>query len=135
MFAINILIPLIIGLFIYLTKAERSYVSDFLSVIRSLLPVIRYPYIIRNFACDFLWTYSLFFCLRLTLGERLKGKHNLTVILVTGAVAVILETIQLINTIPGTFDLLDILVELTAVIVAFFITTLIDRRFKNYEKD
>lgn len=57
------------------------------------------------------------------------------VILVTTAVAVILETIQLINTIPGTFDLLDILVELTAVIVAFFITTLIERRFKNYEKE
>jgi len=68
------------------------------------------------------------------LGERLKGKHNLTVILVTGVVAVVLETIQLINAIPGTFDLLDILVELTAITVAFIITTIIERRFSYYEK-
>ena len=134
LFALNIILPLICGLFIYLTKVERTYLSDFLSDIRSFLPVISYPYIIRNFACDFLWSYSLFFCLRLTLGEKLKGEHNLTVILVTGVVAIILEAIQLIKTIPGTFDLLDILVELIAIATAYLVTTIIERRFKYYEE-
>ena len=134
LFVLNLIIPLICGLFIYLTKAEHSYVASFLSAIRSLLPTIRYPYLIRNFACDFLWSYSLFFCLRLTLGDSLKGKHNLTVITVTGVVAIILETIQLIKTVPGTFDPLDIVTELLAVAVAFLITTIIERRFKYYEE-
>lgn len=130
LFALNLIIPLICGLFIYLTKAEHSYVASFLSAIRSLLPTIRYPYIIRNFACDFLWSYSLFFCLRLTLGDSLKGKHNLTVITVTSVVAIILESLQLTNAVPGTFDPLDIVTELLAVAVAFLITSLIERRFK-----
>lgn len=130
LFALNLIIPLICGLFIYLTKAEHSYVASFLSAIRSLLPTIRYPYIIRNFACDFLWSYSLFFCLRLTLGDSLKGKRNLTVITVTSVVAIILESLQLTNAVPGTFDPLDIVTELLAVAVAFLITSLIERRFK-----
>lgn len=134
LFAVNVLIPLICGLFIYLTKAERTYLSDFLSGLRSVLPIIRYPQVIGNFACDFLWTYSLFFCLRLTLGDKLKGEYNLTVIAVTVIVAIILETIQLIKTVPGTFDPLDILVELIAIAVAFLVVTIIERRFKYYEE-
>ena len=134
LFAVNVLFPLICGLFIYLTKAERTYLSDSLSGLCSILPTIRYPQIIGNFACDFLWTYSLFFCLRLTLGDKLKGEYNLTVIAVTCVVAIILETIQLIKTIPGTFDPLDILVELIAIAVAILVTTIIERRFKYYEE-
>ena len=134
MFVVNIIVPLVCGLFIYLTKAERTYISDFLSVFRLALPIIDYPLVIRYYACDFLWTYSLFFCLRLTLGDTLKGKHNLTVIALTGVVAVILETIQLIKTIPGTFDMLDILVELIAIAIADLILTIIERRFSYEEK-
>jgi uncharacterized membrane protein len=134
LFAVNVIIPLVCGLFIYLTKAERTYLSDFLSAIRSALPTIDYPYLIRSFACDFLWAYSLFFCLRLIFGDVLKGKYNLMVITVTGVVAIILETIQLISIIPGTFDPFDILVELIAVAVADLITISIERRFKNYEE-
>ncbi len=134
LFAVNVIIPLVCGLLIYLTKVEKTYISDFLADFRSVLPTIRYSQIIENFACDFLWTYSLFFCLRLTLGDKLKGEYNLTVIAVTGVVAIILETIQLIRTVPGTFDPLDILVELIAIAVAFLVVTIIERRFKYYEK-
>ena len=134
LFALNIFIPLVWGLIIYLTKPENTYISICFSGIRSLLPTIKYPEIINCFACDFLWTYSMFFCLRMTLGETLKGKHNLTVITVTGFVAIFLETIQLIKGVPGTFDPLDIVTELVAIAVAFLITTIIERRFKVYEE-
>ncbi len=134
LFVVNTIIPLIGGFLIYMTKAESTYLSSFLSGFRSLLPTISYPNIIRSFACDFLWTYSMFFCFRLTLGDKLKGEHNLTVITVTGVVAIFLEAIQLIKTIPGTFDPLDILVELIAIAVAFLVTTIIERRFKYYEE-
>ena len=134
LFAVNIIVPLCIGLFIYLTKTERTYISDFLSAFRSALPVINYPNIIRSYASDFLWTYSMFFCLRLTLGDEIKGKHNLTVMALTGVVAIILESIQLIEVVPGTFDLLDIVAELIAIAVAYLITQIIERRFNYYEK-
>ena len=134
LFAVNIIVPLVFGLFIYLTKTERTYISDFLSVFRSVLPTINYPNIIRNYASDFLWTYSMFFCLRLTLGDELKGKHNLTVMALTGVVAIILESIQLIKAVPGTFDLLDIVAEFIAIAVAYLITHIIERRLNNYEK-
>ncbi|WP_034449369.1 hypothetical protein [Butyrivibrio sp. AE2032] len=132
--AVNFVVPLVIGLLIYLTKAERTYVSDALSSFRSVLPTISYPELIRSFACDFLWTYSLFFCLRLSLGESLKGQYNLTVITVTGIVAIILEILQLLKGVPGTFDPWDIVTELIAIAVAFLITTIIERRFKYYEE-
>ena len=121
-------------MFIYLTKAERTYISDFLFAYRSALPIIDYPEIIRNYACDFLWAYSLLFCLRLSLGERLKGKHNLTVLVVSSIVAAGLEATQLIQNIPGVFDPWDIVVELTAIVVANLISTIIERRLNNYEK-
>ena len=135
LFVVNIIIPLILGLLIYLTKPSSTYLSDFLSDFRSILSTIRYPEIIDFYACDFLWTYSMFFCLRLTLGDALKGKHNLTVITVTGVVAIILEILQLIKGVPGTFDPMDIVAELIAVAVAFLITIIIERRFKYYEEN
>ncbi len=134
-FAVNIIIPLIIGLFIYMTKPSSTYLSDFLSGFRSVLPIIRYPIIIDFYACDFLWTYSMFFCLRLTLGDALKGKYNLMVITVTGVVAIILESLQLIKGVPGTFDPMDVVTELIAVTVAFLLTIIIERRFKYYEEN
>lgn len=76
----------------------------------------------------------MFFCFRLTLGDKLKGKHNQVVIALTAVVAIVVETIQLFKIIPGTFDPMDILVELIAIAVALLITTIIERRFKNYEE-
>lgn len=131
----NAFLPLVTGLLIYLTKAERTYITDLLHALRTILPVIRYPHIIRAFACDFLWTYSLFFCLRLALGDSLKGKHNLTVITVTVIAALLLETIQIFKVIPGTFDPMDIAAEISATAVALLITTIIERRFNHYEEN
>lgn len=133
LFALNMIFPLICGLIIYVTKAENSYVSDVFCGLRSTIKPIDYPPLIRNHACDFLWAYAMFFCFRLTLGDKLKGKHEVTVIAVTCTVAIILELIQLLDSIHGTFDPLDIAVELLAAFVALFITQILERRFKNEE--
>jgi len=134
LFAANIIVPLNAGLFIYLTKSERTYLSDFLAFFRAKMPIIKYPALINSFACDFLWTYAMFFCIRISLGNELRGKHNLTVIILTGIVAIILESIQLIKGIPGTFDVFDLIVELIAIAVAILITNFIERRFNYYEE-
>ena len=131
LFAVNVIVPLVCGLFIYLTKPEATYVSAFLSRIRLMLPVIRYPLIINHYAADFLWTYSLFFCLRLTLGDALKGKHSITVIVITAVTSVILESLQLLERFPGTFDPWDIVAELSAVAIAFLISVLIEKKCRS----
>ena len=132
-YAFNSIIPLIFGLFIYMTIKEETLISRSFSSLRSLMPIIEYPQIIRNFAADFLWTYSLFFCLKLTLGDELSGKYNVIVLLLTAIVAVIIECLQLTDIFSGTFDLLDIFTELTAAFCALFISNMIERR-KCYEE-
>ena len=132
LFAVNGTVPLLCGLFIYLTKSENTLVTSAFSPVRAFLPVISYPVVIRNFACDFLWAYAFFFCLRLSLGDELKGKHNLRIVVITAVFAVILELIQLPLPYFGTFDPLDIVAELLAVAVAFILTNLIERNGKRY---
>lgn len=134
LFVVNVVIPLVCGLFIYLTKIESNFLSVSLSGIRSLLPVIRYPVLVNNFAADFLWSYSLFFCLRLVLGDDMKGKYSLKVISLTAVVAVVFESMQMLKHFPGTFDPLDIVVELIAVVSAFLMSVFIERMFKYHEE-
>ncbi|MBQ2658726.1 MAG: hypothetical protein IJF87_09180 [Erysipelotrichaceae bacterium] len=133
LYALNSILPLFCGLFIYMTIKEDTFISYALSSLRSLMPVIDYPVIIRNFAADFLWTYSMFFCLRITLGDELSGKYNIIVLLLTAFVSVIIECLQLTNVFPGTFDIWDIVTELSAAICALFISNMIERR-KCYEE-
>ena len=133
LYALNSILPLFCGLFIYMTIKEDTFISYALSSLRSLMPVIDYPVIIRNFAADFLWTYSMFFCLRITLGDELSGKYNIIVLLLTAFVSVIIECLQLTNVFPGTFDIWDIVNELSAAICALFISNMIERR-KCYEE-
>ena len=134
LYALNSIIPLFCGLFIYMTIKEDTLISHSLSSLRSLMPIISYPLIIRNFAADFLWTYSMFFCLRLTLGNELSGKYNVIVLLLTVAVAVIIECLQLTDIFPGTFDLLDIVTEIAAAVCALFVSNMIERRNDCYEE-
>ncbi|SEA17467.1 hypothetical protein SAMN05216349_10622 [Oribacterium sp. KHPX15] len=135
LYALNSILPLFCGLFIYLTKRDDTLVAHLLSSLRSLMPVIDYPAPIHNFAADFLWTYSMFFCLRLTLGDDLCGKYNSFVFLLTAIVAVVIECLQLTKVFPGTFDFLDIVIELVAAVAALLISNMIERRNKYHEKD
>lgn len=89
---LNILLPLILGVIIYL---------------------INTPGIIRNHLCDFLWAYSLAFSLTYI---ELSNKETFIITLSTGAV---FELLQKVHLIKGTFDILDILVELLACIICY----------------
>ncbi len=127
-YALNSILPLFCGLFVYLTIREDTLVSHSMAFLRSLMPIIDYPTAIHNFAADFLWTYSMFFCLRLTLGDVMCGKYNIFVLLLTAIVSVTMECLQLTKVFPGTFDLLDIVAELSAAAAAFIISNKIERR-------
>ena len=49
LYILHSVIPLFCGLFIYLTIKEDTFISYALSSLRSIMPVIDYPVIIRNF--------------------------------------------------------------------------------------
>lgn len=89
---LNIILPLILGIIIYL---------------------INTPDIIRNHLCDFLWAYSLAFSLTYI---ELNNKETFIITLSTG---VVFELLQMMHLIKGTFDILDILVELLACIICY----------------
>ena len=72
--------------------------------------------------------------IRLSLGDSLKGKNNETVLITAGVIAIALELLQLNKRFPGSYDSMDIVVELFAIFIAAVITTIIDRRIK-YEKE
>ena len=126
----NICVPLVIGLLIYVTKTERTFISDFFGITKSVLPVVEYPEFISNHACDCLWAYSLFFGIRLSVGYNPKDKHYLMVVLISLCVAIALEAIQLTNLVNGTFDVLDILFEIVSMAVAYIVMTTAERRLK-----
>ena len=119
---------------IYIFDERRVKGSEKKSTVFPRLPVISYPMVIKRFACDFLWAYSLFFCLKLVFEDPSKGDHDITVITVTAIAAVILEVIQISGRIPGTFDPWDIVTEMAAIAVALLITKIIERRFNHHEE-
>ena len=135
LFAVNVVLPLMCGLFIYLTKPETSLLSHLFAGFCSVLPVIRYPLIIQYYAADFLWAYSLFFCLRLSLGDELKGKYNVFLVLLEAVVAMLLEYLQILRVVPGTFDIFDMGTELLAIFIGLLVLNIIEWRNRDYEKE
>ena len=132
-YLLNIIFPLIGGLIIYLTKVENTYISDFFAAFHIVKNHINYPPLIRFYACDFLWAYSLFFGIRLSLGDELRGMNSINALLVATIVAIVLELLQIIKRVPGTFDVFDIVVELIAIVIAYICLIFIERR-ENYEE-
>ena len=115
---VNMAIPLVIGLFIYLTSENHTYLSEFFHSIGFPNLVIKYAPIVRNYGCDFLWGYSL--CSGLCLFSSNSGsiKRLSFTIIVSCIAAVCFEAIQRLEAVPGVFDTLDILVELTGSVLA-----------------
>lgn len=120
----NILIPLLIGLVIYLFCYKNTYINTtFESFFGFSLPYFYFDNIFHRFitcwACDILWAYSLTFSLFLCFKQFNKK------FFITGFIsiifAVILEFLQLTSVINGTFDIWDIIMELSAIIFAVII--------------
>lgn len=126
----NIIIPLSLGLVIYLFCYETTYITTcFEAVFEYTLPYFYSDSIIYQiltcWACDILWAYSLTFSLFLCL------KNFNHALLLSSALSAILsltiEILQIPHIVNGTFNVLDIIFELTAIIVAVI---LLKRSFK-----
>lgn len=131
---INLIVPLMIGLFIYLTSRSRTILYDTFSVVGIRMQEINHPEIVRNYGCDFLWSYSLYWGVYFwgVFGEwsSLVLKASLIVI----PFSMIMEFSQLVQSFPGTFDVLDIVIEILAVALAVIVSFMYGRRQQAYEE-
>lgn len=128
--SLNILIPLFSGLILYLLFRSDTYVSQFIYGIFAipknaaiLCGDSRFFKFIRFYACDILWAYSLTFLLSLIIGH--KSIQNIIVFIIALSFDGTIEFLQKFDIIPGTFDIIDILLE--AVITVFALLIIIHK--------
>lgn len=119
----NCIIPLFIGAMIYyILSPEVIFVRHIdnivgenlhIDIVYSDLSILRF---IRNYVLDMMWAYALVFALHFFIGNRTE-KLFLTVIIAV-IFSALMEILQLTSIAMGTFDVLDILVEVLAEIAA-----------------
>lgn len=122
----NIILPLLLGAAVYFFTSEDVI---FVEMVSSLFGkairngcVVTYSGVtrlVRYYMPDVIWAYALVFALYFSLGNNAARVKIVFVIAVI--FSSIMEVIQLFPVIPGTFDLIDILVEAIAEIIAAFI--------------
>lgn len=120
----NILLPLLAGASLYIISSPNVIFLKYLKlriVIASELmnPHIWFWPILRNYIPDMLWGYSLVFAVYMIIDNNAASMRMLFYVLVF---SIFLELLQLLPTVPGTFDLLDILVEGASEMLAVIIT-------------
>ncbi len=120
-YLLNIGVPLVLGLGIYLFCYKTTYINTaFTDIFGISLPYIYYDNAFHRFitcwACDMLWAYSLTFALYLCF--RVFKKPLIITTATSSLFAVTIELLQINGVINGTFDMLDIISELGAIILA-----------------
>lgn len=112
-FGLNTSLPLVLGLLVYLTLGQDSWIAGFLGRFFPLPafsgPPGRAAVILRNFAPDILWAYSLGFAVMALLGDSRKNRR--LALLLCVCFEGTLEGLQKTGVLPGTFDPLDIALE------------------------
>ena len=127
---INILVPLLFGVIVYLYWMPDAYIS------RMILRFFHISYatdrgkpegigkFIRYYLSDICWAYALTVSLALYL-----GRHSLVMTYIISTIFVVLiELLQLLPQTPGYFDIFDIIAEVITSTVTIFIINLYERR-------
>ncbi len=122
-YRINIILPLISGVLVYLYWRPDTYISAFIWNISGVSPPqpqgkpTGIQIIIRYYLCDALWAYALIFSLAAFIGI-----DDIRLICIIGACfSIFMESMQLLPQFPGSFDVIDILVEIIICILATYI--------------
>lgn len=125
-FFFNIFLPLAVGLCIYLFFRKGTYINlvsgiEFNFALKSGLGVF-----VKSWLCDILWAYALTNALYLAF---CAFKHRIMITaIISICVGTVFELLQLLPSVVGTFDILDILFQIAAVLLA---VALIKRREKS----
>ena len=122
-YILNICIPLVTGAIIYFVFRPDTYISDFFRNV-FVLPTLSvspgwFSDFLRNFACDVLWAYALMIAV-FAVSKKSDKRLIVTAVLCI-AFEIAIELCQNIGIISGTFDVLDVIFEIIATIVAVII--------------
>ncbi len=120
-YLLNMLLPLLTGAYIYIRINQNSYFGNWICSLFSISKIEKNGgiwTILRNWGGDFLWAYALFF----TLCFILRGINNAQICSFVLAVicSISMELTQLIQIgflKGGTFDIIDIAVEIAAICI------------------
>ena len=118
-FVINVAIPLVIGLLLYLFIRKDSFISGAFERISGISVSVHLENVdskiivrfIRNYLADIIWAYAVTSALLLI--HDTAGYSELKIVLICLTVELIMEVIQVVNPF-FTFDWIDILVEFIA---------------------
>jgi len=128
---LNVIIPLFLGIIIYYTFFPEAI---FVGYIDKLLPVSYHipvnlenvaVRLLRFYLLDFLWAYALMSLIVCWLG------FDIRIMVVIFLFIIIMELLQLVPFVQGTFDICDIFVEMFASILVILISR---RRFRNEKR-
>lgn len=131
---LNIMIPLIVGLAFYILCRPKSYISVFIrGFIPDSLPSYAISGFINDYLADLLWSYATAFAILYI--SAIFSLHFREGLLIAILAASIPEFLQCIEVIDGTFDPMDIVVQLCGVLIAAAIIHIQNRkRGKQYEE-
>ena len=131
----NIGIPLLIGTIIYLYWRPNAYISRFIFSLFNVSPGIvpgspkGIERFVRYYLCDILWAYALTFSLVFYLG---RSKIR-TAYIIGLSFIVLIELLQLLPQTPGSFDILDIIMEFVICTISIYVIYFYERR-NSHEK-
>lgn len=135
----NIIIPLFIGaLLYYIMSPDVLFVKAIDTIIgrdihealfTETTGVIRF---LRFYGLDILWGYAFVFSLYYILGNNTASLKNIFIIALMFSIS--MEMLQLTHFANGTFDLLDIIFEFLAELLAVFIIKKLRLRRHEHEK-
>ena len=134
----NISLPILAGsLLYYVTSPQVMFVQNIDRLLGVSLHVgteNTFVVNLRSYMPDMLWAYALVFSLMLVTGNKTADVWKMFVI--AGMFSTIMEVLQVIGCVKGTFDVMDIIVEIIAELMAVFIIKRHDdMRRKSYEKN
>ena len=122
----NMIVPILTGAVIYyVTSPDVIFVRQLDTILGMRVHMYDISYhstivrFIRYYALDMLWGYALVFALYFILDNNTASLFKIFVI--AYVFSVIIEILQLISFVKGTFDVFDLVVELIAEIAAVFI--------------
>lgn len=121
-----VIIPLLLGASIYFLLSPETFVGNWLSIflkfesiteIRDYLSEYSIVIFIKNYFCDFLWAFSL----ESAIFIFFIHKFSYYSIVISIVISFISEIIQKVHIISGTFDIFDIIIELSAILLSYFL--------------
>lgn len=127
---LNIILPLVIGTIVYLYLKPSAPISQLIYYLLHISPPVLnikptgIHRFIQYYLCDILWSYSLTFALSLYLGKD----RLLLAYAIAASFSTLVEVLQLLPQVLGSFDIFDIIVQLIACTISIHIITFHERR-------